>query len=1130
MQRVLLVLFRAAVLFASLFTLVGISSASTAPLNSYSPALRRYPYLTDVIGSYATINWATDRSDTSGLVRYGKVGAEACTAHSMIPTKTPISVNGVLQYQWKAQLDLEPGTQYCYRVYLGTSPVGQIDLLGSDPAPTFRTQVPAGANQPFSFIVLGDWGYVGAAGTNPYQADLMALIASSGARFVVTTGDNGYPDGNQKNFGDLIQTGADTSAVFGPSYWQLPGASLPIFVTLGNHGVSSPDTFHPTLTTWPQDRAVATSGGRYIRETYCCLEGTVSADYPSMWYAFNAGPARFYLLETAWDEVNVGTASEYQLDYEYHWAPGTDQYEWLKADLEANPSVLKFAFFHYPIYSDNPFEPASPYLVGSNNLEGLLKQHGVDIAFTGHAHIYERNLPSADGIPNYITGGGGAPLGTLGACTALDAYAIKFTTSGDACGSAPVPTSAAQVYHFLKVTVDGTDVTVTPINSLGQSFDVNNYSFTTGAESTPPSTPTGLSATAVSGKRIDLSWSTSTDNTGVRGYGIYRNGVLADTVDKSTLDYSDTQLVPSTTYTYRVDAFDGSGNHSPLSTARSATTMITASNTFLPVADTFVAGDTPTTNSGSSTFLKADTSPTFQSYLRFHVDDVQETVTKATLRLYTTSSSAVGYQINAVNDQSWEEGKITFANAPAAGTIVGSSGNFAANNWTSVDVTSLVTGNGIFDIVMTTTSTATLNFNSREAASNWPQLVVETSSTSAAEQGVDVWVAGTQRGAHAINEGHALQANYSGVNNGPVKMMSVTTHPILGSEAVIYRVNGVNTSFSEMMGLPHSQLDTTYWLPWYNNVDLDTQLRIANVSGSSATVRVYIGGDEMTGSPFNLAAGASTRKSFPGVNNGPVKIVSTQNIVAAERVIYKVNGVNTSFSEMMALPNDQTSTTFWLPWYNNVDLDTQLRIANVTGNQASVRVFVGGNELTGSPIPLRAGQSKRISFAGVNAGPVKIVSNVNIVAAERVIYKVNGVHTSFSETMALPNAQLSTTYWMPWYNNTSNVDTQLRFANVSGSSATVRVYIGGAEMTGSPFTLAAGASTRQSFAGVNNGPVEIVSTGDIVAAGRVIYKANNIPTSFGEMMGLPDSQLNTIFWLPWYNNVDLFTELRLAVP
>ena len=97
------------------------------------------------------------------------------------------------------------------------------------------------------------------------------------------------------------------------------------------------------------------------------------------------------------------------------------------------------------------------------------------------------------------------------------------------------------------------------------------------------------------------------------------------------------------------------------------------------------------------------------------------------------------------------------------------------------------------------------------------------------------------------------------------------------------------------------------------------------MSTSNATVRVYIGGQEMPGSPFTLAPGTSTRKSFPGIDRGPVQIVSNQNIVAAERVIYKVNGINTSFSEMMGLPQHLLNSIYWLPWYNNVDLDTQLR-------------------------------------------------------------------------------------------------------------------------------------------------------------------------------------------------------------
>src|SRR5215217_7771961 len=254
-----------------------------------------------------------------------------------------------------------------------------------------------------------------------------------------------------------------------------------------------------------------------------------------------------------------------------------------KGGSRGSSSVLKFAFWHYPVYSDNPIESTDTFLQGSSSLEGLLKQNGVDLGFTGHAHIYERNLASASGIPNYISGGGGATLGTLGTCTSLDAYAIKFTTTGKACGSAPVPTSQAQVFHFLKVTVNGTSVNVTPINALGQSFDVMNYAFTSGVETTAPSAPTNLTAILASGTKINLSWVASTDDTGIRGYSIYRDGILIATVGRSTLSYSDTDLEPSTSYIYRVDAFDGAGNHSTLSTSKSATTESTATYTFEPV-------------------------------------------------------------------------------------------------------------------------------------------------------------------------------------------------------------------------------------------------------------------------------------------------------------------------------------------------------------------------------------------------------------------------------------------------------------------------------------------------------------------------------------------------------------------
>jgi hypothetical protein len=128
-------------------------------------------------------------------------------------------------YQWKAQLTLTRGVQYCYRVFLGST-----DLLGSDPSPTFFTQVPAGSTEPFTFAVIGDWGSVDGAGNNPDQANLMAQLAASGARFALTTGDNAYSSGSQTNYGDLVQTGPGISALLGPQFWARVGASMPLFL------------------------------------------------------------------------------------------------------------------------------------------------------------------------------------------------------------------------------------------------------------------------------------------------------------------------------------------------------------------------------------------------------------------------------------------------------------------------------------------------------------------------------------------------------------------------------------------------------------------------------------------------------------------------------------------------------------------------------------------------------------------------------------------------------------------------------------------------------------------------------------------------------------------------------------
>jgi chitodextrinase len=82
------------------------------------------------------------------------------------------------------------------------------------------------------------------------------------------------------------------------------------------------------------------------------------------------------------------------------------------------------------------------------------------------------------------------------------------------------------------------------------------------ADTTPPTVPTGLVATPNGSSQVNLAWNASTDNVGVTGYTIYRNGAVLTTVSGSTLTYSDTAVAPATNYAYAVDAFDAAGNHS----------------------------------------------------------------------------------------------------------------------------------------------------------------------------------------------------------------------------------------------------------------------------------------------------------------------------------------------------------------------------------------------------------------------------------------------------------------------------------------------------------------------------------------------------------------------------------------
>ncbi len=115
----------------------------------------------------------------------------------------------------------------------------------------------------------------------------------------------------------------------------------------------------------------------------------------------------------------------------------------------------------------------------------------------------------------------------------------------------------------------------------------------------------------------------------------------------------------------------------------------------------------------------------------------------------------------------------------------------------------------------------------------------------------------------------------------------------------------------------------------------------------------------MHGGPFTLAPGASNRVSFAGINNGPVKIVSNDRYRGCRARDLQSQRVQTSFSEMMALPNSQLDNIYWMPWYNNVGLEYPAADwERQRYRPATVHVFIGGMEMAGSPFTLQPGAER----------------------------------------------------------------------------------------------------------------------------------------------------------------------------
>jgi hypothetical protein len=295
------------------------------------------------------------------------------------------------------------------RVILPTaSPTATQPAPTSTSIPTVTATLPPSATPetPIHFAVIGDYGEAGIG-----EKEVSDLVHSWNPDFIITVGDNNYPDGAAATIDQNIgQYYHDFIFHYQGNFG--PGSKINrFFPSLGNHDWQT-TTAHPNI-------------------------------QPYLDYFTLPGNERYYNF--VW-----GTVEFFAMDSDYHEPSGIDatspQAAWLKDALAASTSPWKIVYFHLPPYSSGSVHGSTP------ELQWPFKQWGATAVLSGHDHLYERLI--VDGFPYFIDGAGGNGR-----------YPFSAT---------PVPGSQVRYnndYGAMLVTADSHSITFEFINEQNQVID-----------------------------------------------------------------------------------------------------------------------------------------------------------------------------------------------------------------------------------------------------------------------------------------------------------------------------------------------------------------------------------------------------------------------------------------------------------------------------------------------------------------------------------------------------------------------------------------------------------------------------------------------------------------------------------
>ncbi len=327
----------------------------------------------------------------------------------------------------------------------------------------------------------------------------------------------------------------------------------------------------------------------------------------------------------------------------------------------------------------------------------------------------------------------GPSHGTLGSIT--DA---ACTAGGDTAGITYTPAAGYVGSDAFTYTVDdGTDTSSPATFSLSVTNATPTAAATSGTTAQDTPLDVTLSGTDADPVDCELTFAIASEPS---------HGTVAPKTANACV--SGSPNTDSAVYTYTPSAgYSGADSFTytvsdgiATSSAKTVSLTVTASGgggsgivTVNPTADAEVYSSNPDGNHGTLSTMKArlgdgsTTNPTYRDYLTFDVEGVTGTIQSVTLRLFVNSSTHGTISVVGEADTSWTETGITYATAPAPGaTALGTASAPTAGVYIEVTLApNAVSGNGLVSFVLLNDSNSSAVFNSREAPSGKPELVVD---------------------------------------------------------------------------------------------------------------------------------------------------------------------------------------------------------------------------------------------------------------------------------------------------------------------------------------------------------------------------------------------------------------------